>query len=323
MRATGAIVMLAAVLAICGGTAAGAVSVYWKDGVAGDWSTPTNWEGNALPVAGEWPRINDGGSVQITSDVNLPGSNIWTQNTDWSILQTAGIVDARSLYLSNPKAGPNGIYRLEGGELNLTYWMNLAWNNTSNAVGHFVQAGGSVSVPNVGMCIKSSTQEAYYDLEDGTFTAGNLYVGRSGANQTAVFTQTDGMAFLTGGITLGAVAGTTGQSIYNLDGGELTIAGGTPFTFTQPGAPAYFDFDGGVLNLLGDWDFAKLTAIADSDFRVAGVAATAGDLAFTPVVIGDRDFTAISAVDDIIPEPATLSLLGLGALALLRRRRRR
>jgi len=324
MTAAKAIAMLAAVLAVCGATEARAANVYWKDGVAGDWSTPTNWEGDTLPVAGDTPRVDSGGTVGISADVALPGSSIFIYGADWNITQTSGVASAKSLYLAHPETPTDGVYRMEGGELNLSYWMNLAWNNTSNAKGHFVQAGGSVSVPNVGMCIKSSTQEAYYDLEDGTFSAANVYIGRSGANQTAVFTQTDGMGFLSGGLTLGTVAGTTGQSIYNLDGGELTIAGGTPFTFTQPGAPVYFDFDGGVLNLLGTWDFTTLTGIANSDFRVAGVAATAGDLDFTPVVINDRDFTAISAVgdEDIIPEPATLSLLGLGALALLRRRRR-
>ena len=57
----------------------------------------------------------------------------------------------------------------------------------------------------------------------------------------------------------------------------------------------YFDFDGGTLNLIGTWDFASLTGIANSDFRVAGVAATSGDLSFTPVTIDGKSYTQIAS----------------------------
>ena len=327
MKATKTLAILVALLAVCGAAEVRAVDVFWKPGVTGDWSTPTNWVGDTLPVPGEWPRINNGGSVQITSNVNLPGSNIWTYGTDWSILQTAGDVNATSLYLSNPKTGANGIYRLEGGKLALSYWMNMTWNNSSSVKSGFVQAGGAVSTPNLGMCIKSSTQIAYYDLEAGTFSAGKVYLGRSGANQTAVFTQSGGTAALSGGLYLGAVAGATGESIYNLDGGDLTIAGATAFTFTQPGGDVYFDFDGGTLNLKGTWDFAGLTGIANSDFRVGGLAAAAGDLDFTSISINSVDYTAISASTEApIPEPATMTALALAVAGLggyVRKRRRR
>ena len=197
-------------------------------------------------------------------------------------------------------------------------------NNTSNAEGRFVQNSGSVSVPNVGMCIKSSTQQAYYELNDGTFSANRVYIGRSGANQNAVFTQSGGTATISDVIELGTVAGTTGQSIYNLDGGELTITDGTPFTFTQPGAPAYFDFDGGALNLLGTWDFTTLTGIANSDFRALGVAATAADLDFAPITIGQDAYTRITnAATTVIPEPSTLLIWALGLLVLIGWRRRK
>ena len=315
-KTLGMLAVLTGVLVVA--ASAPAADVFWKPGVTGDWSTPTNWVGDTLPVPGDWPRIDNGGSIQITSDVNLPGSNIWTYNTDWSILQTGGTVTANALYQSNPKAGPNGIYRLESGGVDLNI-MLLAWNNTSNALGHFVQAGGSVDLNQLQMCIKSSTQIGKYDLEKGDFTASLIKLGQSGANQTAVFTQSGGTATLSGGITLGAVAGTTGESIYNLDGGELTITGATPFTFSQPGAPVYFDFDGGTLNLPGTWDFATLTGIANADFRAFGVAAIAGDLAFTPITIGQDAYTAINArtaPQGDIPEPATMALLGLAVCGL-------
>ena len=328
------LVVSLAVLAVCGAAEIQAANIYWKTGAAGDWSTAANWSEdwsagpvvNRLPVAGDTPRINNGGTVGISSNVALPGSSIFVYGSDWNITQTGGIASAKSLYLAHPETPTNGVYRMEGGELNLSYWMNLAWNNTSNAKGHFVQAGGSVSTPNLGMCIKSSTQEAYYDLEDGDFSAGNVYVGRSGANQTAVFTQSGGMAMLSSGLFLGTVAGTTGESIYNLDDGELTITGGTPFSLTQPGAPVYFDFDGGALNLPGTWDFVGLTGIANSDFRALGVAATAGDLDFTPITLFNTDYTQITNAafgGNVIPEPSTFLIWSVGLLGLIGWRRRR
>ena len=97
---------------------------------------------------------------------------------------------------------------------------------------------------------------------------------------------------------LGTVAGTTGRSVYNLDGGTLTMsATANAFVFTQPGAPAYFDFDGGTLNLRGSWNFTSLKGISNSDFRVQGKAATAVNLSFKAVTISGLAYTKISGCE--------------------------
>jgi len=154
------------------------------------------------------------------------------------------------------------------------------------------------------MGIKANTQEAYYDLQGGDFEASLVVLAQSGENVTAVFTQSEGTtAMINQQLRLGAASGTTGEAIYNLDGGVLTIDEAAdnvdltkgPFQFTQPGAPVYFDFDGGTLNLKGVWDYNSLTGIQDADFRVAGIAATADLLDFTTVMIDAESFTQITS----------------------------
>jgi hypothetical protein len=303
------------------------VTISWVGGKNGAWETAANWQTNETPPVNRVP-IN-GDSIQpMASGVTISYSaTTGTQNlgnstvvqrvaTSTRFLQTGGTLNVKSFLLSSTKAAvANGHinYELRGGILYSNYRSTFTWDNASDRASRFLQTGGSARfgssvTDGLSMAQKSSTQQAYYDLQGGSFDTGYLKLGSGGANQTVVFTQSGGStATVRGKLYLGTVAGATGQSVYNLDGGTLTMsATPDPFVFTQPGAPVYFDFDGGILNLRGSWNFASLTAISNSDFRVQGKSATVGTLVFKAVTINGLAFTRISGCE------ASASKYGIG-----------
>ena len=296
----------------CGATQVRGATIQWLGGDDA-WEVPANWETdetvpvNRVPVDGDGIQLSNAGTVTYsatTGTTNLPNSDLGQSTSGAVVIQTGGTLNVNAFLLTSTKtdyAAGRINYELRGGSLYADYISTFTWDNRTDRASRFLQTGGSATFGQntnhgLNMANKANTQEAYYDLDNGTFDAGFLRLGSGGANQTAIFTQSGGDATIRGSLHLGERAGTTGQSIYNLDGGTLTMSASTaPFVFTQPGAPAYFDFDSGTLNLIGTWDFASLTAIPLSDFRVGGVAATTGSLDFTPVTIDSESYTQITS----------------------------
>jgi hypothetical protein len=294
------------------------VTIAWVAGKTGAWETAANWRTNQTPPVNRVPINGDTirpGAAGITINIS---STTGTQNlgnsalfqgavTSTKIVQTGGTLNLNSLYLSSTKAAVakgHVNYELRGGSLYADYRSTFTWDNSSDRASRFLQTGGSArfgagATNGLNMAQKARTQQAYYDLKGGIFDSGYLKLGSAGSNQTAVFTQSGvSVALLRGTLYLGTVAGTTGRSVYNLDGGTLTMsATANAFVFTQPGAPAYFDFDGGTLNLRGTWNFTSLKGISNSDFRVRGKAATAVNLSFKAVTINGLAYTRISGCE--------------------------
>jgi hypothetical protein len=145
------------------------------------------------------------------------------------------------------------------------------------------------------MNVKGTAPKAYIEVTGGELNVtGTLTMASGGGTDIAWLTQSGGKVTVGGQLQMAtaAVSG-AGEVIVNLDGGEMTIKNATPLTFGG-GTPNYFDFDGGKLNLKGTWNFTSLTAIANSDFRVGGVAATSWDLNFNPVTIDTVPYTQIT-----------------------------
>jgi len=333
-----ALFVVGAMLVVGAAEQSQAATTYWKADTIGDWATLENWSPdwsadpvvNELPSSVYGPRMGSGTSeITVTSNVDIGGGYFWTDSGYNSVIMdgtSAPSWNSGSMYLSTPEDAEQPGFTVEGGALNIGGGRSLimCWNNNGNALGWFVQKAGTVTVAgNVDMCVKNSTQTAYYDLEGGDFTANGIRFGAGGSTYQAVFTQSAGTATVNNQILLGNNVGdgtnADAKAVYNLDGGELTIKNATPFIFTQPGAPVYVDIDGGALNLLGTWDFASLTGILDSDFRSSGEAATVDNLVFTPVTLFETGYTRVTA----IPEPTTIFvMLAAGLPALLKRRRR-
>lgn len=295
-----------------------ATATYWKADTIGDWATLENWSPDwaadpvvyQLPADVDWARMGSGTSeITVTSNVDIGGGYFWTNNGYNSVVMDGAAApswNSGSIYLSTPEDADKPGFTVEGGTLNIGGGRALimAWNNASDALGWFVQKAGTVTIAgNLDMCVKSSTQIAYYDLEDGEFTANGIRLGAGGSTYQAIFTQSAGTATVNNQILLGDKVGdgtnVDAKAVYNLDGGELTIKNATPFVFTQPGAPVYLDIDGGALNLKGAWDFATLTDDPNWDIRSAGVEATAVNLDFEEITLFETEtYTRITAITD-------------------------
>lgn len=289
-----------------------AATLAWVGG-DGAWEDPANWQSdedppqNRMPVNGDTIRPVAAGITvtysATTGAQTLPGTTIWQDSSaTTSFEHTGGDLQVNQLYLATLKTDTNSLYRVTGGSLFVNRNLNMTWSNSSQIDSRFVQAGGSVRIGDgngegVWMCLKNQNQIAHYDLEGGDFEARNVSLCQGGANSSAYFTQGAGTtAVINQQLILGRTAGTTGEAIYHLNGGELTIESALdPILFFQPGAPVYFDFAGGALNLPGTWDFAALTAIPDADFRVFGIAATAANLNFDSVIVDTVEYTRITA----------------------------
>ena len=326
-----------ALLGLSMGTAQGAI-MSWVAGADGAWETGANWQTNdtipvnRVPTTGDDVRPGTGGHLVTYSSAS--GTSTIGRFTQFGanpnvVSQTGGTLNNTTasgggglMYLAS-NAGTSSLpnYSISGGTLAVQRSLNMSWNNAHNVTSTMLQTSGTVSFgDDINMALARDGQSATYDLQGGTLTARGINMGNGGNTYTTLFDQTGGAATLANQLALGKSTTKTGSSIYNLHGGSLTIENSTtPFFFTTDGAStAYLDFLGsGTLNLEGSWDFASLTGISDSDFRVAGVTATAGDLAFNPVTIDTMAYTQIT----VIPEPSSALLLGLAGLALAVRRR--
>ena len=265
-----------------------AETAYYVGPDEGSWHTAEHWSTGELPTTSAYAHIFNDLTVRIAEDVDIYELTVGYVR-DGAVIQDAGNVGAAVIHIGRSDA--DGDYR-----------------------GSYVLNGGSLAVTH--LYVGRSAEMNTFVMNGGDLSTSTMYVG-FGSNELGIFTQAGGTVTSRNSIHLGFGDST---AVFNLDGGELTVKSSPYFVFDSS-ENSYMDFDGGALNLPGNWDFDRLLGMEHSDFRAFGEPATEGDLRFDLVVLGTEVYTQISAVP--IPEPSTIILLGMGALGLLAYRIRR
>lgn len=284
------------------------------------WHVAGNWSPAAVPVAGDTVWINNGKTAQITADATALYVDIFSGR----VIQDGGNA-TQTLTFCGLGAG-SGTYVLNGG--NLTTWLTVG--QTTGMGSDFTVNGGAMTTTHLWLG-NNATGDATFHMNGGSLTVnGDFQIANHGTSDVnATFTQTGGTVSVDSAVTmtLGEYADTNGWAKYELLGGTLTLnRAGTPLAFAADPAPIYIDFEYGsptwaALNLKGVWDYASLTGIANSDFRVRGDAARPDTLRF---VAGSGALNGYTIVYGVAPEPSVAVLLvsGIAMVVLLKRRRK-
>lgn len=253
------------------------------------------------------------GSVYVrnttgTSQINL-GRNVASSKSSGAYTLSGGSVTTASLRYGNAAgsaASSTNIFRLQGGSLTVS---NIAVINTA-AENSFIFSGGTLTALSVGMSLTNS---------GGTLSPASLSFGSAGvAPNTAAEVVTS---------QIGTVAFTGANGYRQSAGGNLAIdISDTANDFVSIGSGGSAIIAGTIsLSLLGGYDPA-----IGSSFDIL----TAGSIANTALVSGQTPsgFGFDSSVVPggtggqllrvtVVPEPGTLALFGVSALALFIRSR--
>ncbi len=151
-----------------------------------------------------------------------------------------------------------------------------------------------------------------------------LLMSAGPASADVIFTF-DGVTFDDGGTLDGTF--TTDDALMSLLGYDLTTSGGglTGFTYTPVTAPLNFSALPSVLVVETSTNNPILQVTFTSLMATGGLITLGSAESFEQVGAGHRDVTAgqLTVGTTSVPEPATTSLLAIGAMALLAGLRRR
>jgi hypothetical protein len=269
------------------------------DGASAGWGLNPNNDGvtpgTSLPGAADDARINFGGNtVTVTSSVPTTNSvQIGVDESGTVVVNDGGVLTTNSLRAGNNNAAATGTLNVNSGgvvNVNGIFWTARDAGVTGNVN---INTGGTVNV------------------------ASHLWWGVTGTatvNITGTLSQTGGILGLGTENALTPSGGTATVTIG--DGGSLilnNISSAVGLPSIQAGSLIDITETGQIL-LEGDF-VGVLNDYVDAG-KIVGDG-TLGNVNVSIIDIGGTDFTQA-----IVPEPASLMLVGIGATAMLIRRKR-
>ena len=292
---------------------AASVTTIWTNGALNqDWSTAGNWN----------PQVPDNDD-KATFEPGPAGA----------IIDFLDAVTVLRVALGHNNPGVASSLTMNGGTLVTTSEVYIGGDVSSAIVvtGIFNMNGGTVTVgPTSDKFFIGYYSTGYFNMTAGSVTSGRVYLAGDKDNSTGYATISGGTVNATTRLRVGGKAGSKGY--LTLTGGEII----TPIFEIAPTSATTIGevyLDGGIIRAgtfsMGSQGYMDidLGSLLVAGNQVASIQAyiTAGKITawdgYGQVLVNYHPCLDKTIVNAIIPEPATMTLLGLGGMLLLRRRK--
>jgi hypothetical protein len=263
--------------------AANAANVTWTGSTDEDFSTAGNWSDSNIPNAADNVWMAGGGTGITTID------------------------DTRTLNSIHVRDGHTFNIDITAGTLNSDFAFRIGEDSTIDGSTVNLTDGAVTVATDFSMSSGSANGTSFFTATGGSLTAASMTVG-TGAAATFSLVGDDATVDVSGALTAGAYSAfsftfdETGVSTIN----SATLTIDTAATLTVDGT----SYTGGAADFVL---FDATTTGSFTDVSVTGFGVLDTDYTLT------QDATGITLT--VIPEPATIGLLGLGTVALLAIRR--